>query len=188
MKKKILFVFSLYVGGAVYATEWNYGENLLVEPPRKEKYDMYVKSQEGWDSTLWQSKISGAADTFTVNVFRGMEMKPREYREIQDKPGREACQEFETTVTDDSIANGYSSLFWQTACEIDGVEINILQRAIAGKDSFYHVRKSWKSPVSEQDMEYWKGHIGSVTVCDTRGENSPCPSGYTKVEGESPNQ
>lgn len=187
MKKRAFLVMNLFLAQASCATEWNFAENLLVEPPPQEEYDIYVKSEDGWNSTLWQSKTNGSADTFTVNVFSDMEMSPQDYREIQDKPGREACEKFETTVTDRSKVNGYSSLIWETTCEIGNVKIRILQKAIAGKDSFYHIRKSWKKPVSELHIKHWEQRIIEVNVCDTRGDESPCPSGYTKVEDDHAN-
>ena len=75
--------------------------------------------------------------------------------------------------------NGYQSLFWETTCILNGTPIQVLQLAISGNDSLYHIRKLWQFKVSDSDYSDWKEQMIQISVCDTRKKHKmkhPCPS------------
>jgi len=156
------------------------GENLLVKSPSSEVYKAYYKEKGGLKSTTWASIESSTKDTFTVNILSGSHSDLDRFRGIQDKPGKEACSKFDSKDIDDIDRNGYKSMFWETTCTLDGVFVQILQLAISGNDSLYHIRKLWHIPVDNIVYSEWKEHMNQISVCDTRRKkkkNHPCPSG-----------
>ena len=117
------------------------GENLLVKSPNNIDYKGYHKESGGLESTTWISNENGTKDTFTVNILSENRLDLGQFRDIQDKPGREACSEFNSSDINESERNGYKSLFWQTSCNLDDASIRIIQLATRGRDSLYHLRK-----------------------------------------------
>lgn len=115
------------------------GENLLVKPPNNIDYKGYHKESGGLESTTWISNENGTKDTFTVNILSGNRLDLGQFRDIQDKPGREACSEFSSVDINDLERNGYKSLFWETSCTLNNTSIRTIQLAILGRDSLYHL-------------------------------------------------
>ena len=53
-------------------------------------------------------------------------------------------------------------MFWETTCTLDGVFGQILQLAISGNDSLYHIRKLWHIPVDNIVYSAWKEHMNQI--------------------------
>ena len=159
---------------------WPFGESLVVEPPlNNSSYAPYTKTEQGWKSSLWQSKTHGGGDSFVVNVINLGEGDVDEFRLSQDFPGKKSCNIFESDTISTKDRNGYKSLFWETNCDLGNLKVKTLQIVIIGNDKLYHIRKLWKRPVSNEEYQNWKNHIDKASVCDTR-KNS-CPKGYRKA-------
>ena len=164
------------------ASEWFEGENLLTNPVLDaSEYEQLRKDEPGWKSRLWQRK-DDPGDTYVVNIVEGGRTNLAKFRKSQDLPGQQACQSFTSDLLSDDKRNGYKAIFWETKCEIGEAEIKSLQMAIAGRDSLYHVRKLWKSPVKSEVFEMWKSELSEISLCDTRKKKHPCPEGFTRED------
>lgn len=164
------------------ASEWFEGENLLTNPiPNVSEYEEYSKNEPGWTSRLWQRK-GDEGDTFVVNIVEGGRANLKKFRESQDLPGQQSCQSFSSDLLSDEKRNGYKSVSWETYCQIGESEITSIQLAIAGRDSLYHVRKLWKSPVNSEVKNVWEAEIAKISLCDTRKKKHPCPEGYSRQD------
>ena len=182
MKRQIPFVFLIVFPSLVLSSEWIEGENLLTNPiPFSEDYQLYSKEEPGWVSRLWKNKENDG-DSFVVNVVEGRVTNLAKFRDSQDAPAKGACSSFSSNVINDEDRNEYKSVFWETSCTIDNVEITSLQLAIGGRDSLYHVRKLWKAPVEDDVRETWVDEISQITLCDTRKKKHSCPEGFEKVD------
>lgn len=182
-------VVSVILGLTLWATRpvqagWPPGENLLTPfQPSTEEWEVWQKEEEGLYSVLWQKKGAGLNDSYAVSVMNGYKKSLSKFRETQDEPGKEHCKAFESQIIEGSPTNGYSRLIWSTRCSgEDGFVAITLQVALQGHDSFYHVQKIWRSEVSEQEMGVWRERLSSVSVCDTRKPESPCPEGFDRVQ------
>jgi len=154
------------------------GENLLVKPPKDSEYKGYHKESGGLKSTTWISNENGTRDTFTVNILSGNRLDLEQFRDIQDKPGKEACSEFSSLNINDSERNGYKSLLWETTCTLNDTPIQIIHLALLGRDSLYHARKLWRIPVEPDIYSRWQKEMEKISVCDTRWNRKkkhPCP-------------
>ena len=113
-----------------------------------------------------------------MNILSGNRLDLGQFRDIQDKPGREACSEFNSLDINESERNGYKSLFWETSCNLDDASIRIIQLAIRGRDSLYHLRKLRHVPVEPDIYSLWQKKMEKISVCDTRWNRKkkhPCP-------------
>jgi len=161
------------------------GENLLVKPPKTSEYKGFHKESGGLKSTTWISNENSTKDTFTVNILSGNRLDLERFRDIQDQPGREACSEFSSLDINDLERNGYKSLFWETSCTLNDTSIRIIQLAILGRDSLYHLRKLWRIPVEADIYSSWRKKMEEISVCDTRWNRKkkhPCPKDLSKVD------
>ena len=161
------------------------GENLLVKPPDNSDYKGYHKESGGLKSTTWISNENGTKDSFTDSILSENRLDLGQFRDIQDKPGREACSEFNSLDINESERNGYKSLFWETSCNLDDASIRIIQLAIRGRDSLYHLRKLWHVPVEPDIYLLWQKKMEEISVCDTRWNRKkkhPCPEDLSKVD------
>lgn len=185
MKRAALFflLFPLVVIPLAQA-DWFPGENLLTSfIPSTEEWEALEKKEEGLYTRLWQKKGADLSDSYSVSVILGLEEKLSEFRDNQDAPGKKSCVIFESEVLDQSPVNGYSRLMWRTRCGgKNGFVASILQVAIQGRDSFYHVQKIWRVDVSEQEMALWRERLSSTSVCDTRDPERPCPKEFQRVQ------
>jgi hypothetical protein len=182
MKHQISLAFLIVLPTLALASDWFKGENLLTNPiPFSEEYELYSKEESGWISRLWKNKENDG-DTYVVNIVEDRRPNLTKFRDSQDAPGKKACSSFSSAVINDDERNGYESVFWETNCMINDVQITSLQLAIAGRDSLYHVRKLWKSSVENDVKENWKDEISQISLCDTRKKKHPCPEGFEKVD------
>jgi hypothetical protein len=182
-KSTLLFLLSPFFVIPL-AQAWFPGENLLTPfMPASEEWEAFEKNEEGFQSRLWQRKGAGLSDSYAISVFSGVEKKLSEFRESQDAPGEKHCKTFKSDVLDESPTNGYSRLMWRTRCAgKDGFVASILQVAVQGRDSFYHVQKIWRADVAEQELALWRERLSAISVCDTRDPNRPCPEGFERIQ------
>lgn len=183
-----LVAFILALIPAVGAA-WTRGENLLtIFVPSDEEWVAYVKSDGDLKSNLWKRKGAGESDSYAVSTIHKYKQDLAAFRKAQDAPGQEHCDRFVSETLDETPTNGYPRLLWRTRCENDdGFTASILQVAVQGRDSFYHIQKTWRAEVSDAEFTTWRDLLQAVSVCDTRRKEQPCPEGFQRV-GELSNQ
>lgn len=110
-----------------------------------------------------------------TTIARGKKIGAAEFRDFDDSLGKKNCATFETTLISDAPTNGYPALLWKTRCAQTNRTTITLARFISGNDAAYIVRKSWLFAPSEADIKTWQEYLESVSACDTRGKDHPCP-------------
>jgi hypothetical protein len=186
MKKATLalLLFPLFALSLAQA-DWSPGENLMIPfSPSTDTWEASDKQQEGFHSRLWQRKGAGLDDSYAISVVTGLEIDLAAFRQIQDDPGTKHCKTFTSDTLDETPVNGYSRLMWRTRCrDKDGFLASMLQVVIQGHDNFYHVQKIWRRvEVPETEMTSWRERLASISVCDTRDSNRPCPGDHKPVD------
>ena len=86
----------------------------------------------------------------------GNRLDLEQFRDIQDKPGREACSKFDSSDINESVRNGYKSLFWETTSN----NTTGYSRAVCIICESYGM---FQYPISIGQKEMEK-----IFVCDTR--------------------
>ena len=166
------------------ADEWYDGENLITPYSKLYKdWIPYVKSGENERSKMWQHPEKGFSDSYVVTIRNAFQMDLKEYRSIQDAPGRSKCKPFTSVVLKSPKINGFESMLWATNCKTaNNKQSSMVHMAIQGKDSFYHIQKIWKYKTDGKVMKKWWDQIALAYLCDTRDPKKPCPSGFKKVK------
>jgi hypothetical protein len=168
----------------VSADEFYKGENLITPYELDgSKWEVLKKEEGSLKSMMWRSKEKGMADAYVVNIQNGNKSKLKRVRKIQDDPGRKACGSFESIDLEAIPNKNYKSQMWRTVCvNGDNFKAQILQLAIKGKDSVYHLQKIWRGSTSDTEINEWIDTFKKVYVCDTRVKGKECPVGYSKVK------
>lgn len=166
-------------------SDWHPGENLVTPfQPDSSEWTAYRKEVAGLKSRMWR-KESEPQEMYAVSLISDADFTLEGFRERQDASGWEHCASFSSDIVSEEDVNGYPQLTWQTLCNrSDGRDAVVLQKAIIGNDKLYHVQKVWLSEPAEEAVSDWRERIADVVVCDTRGEEHPCPEGYERVESE----
>jgi hypothetical protein len=166
------------------ARPWPAGENPVIETPAltSDEWSVFSKQEGPSRSRLWQSKARGTDDVFVVTTIRLGSIEPRVFRDVQDGPGRESCDRFESIDLVRKESDGLPAELWRTECFLAGeLATQIVQVVIVGRESLYHVQKVWKGAVPEAGRADWIERISSVYICDTRGIGRPCPANVELV-------
>lgn len=162
---------------------WSPGENLITPAFPSEEWEVLEKRDGAVYSRLWQKKGRGFDDSYVVTVISGYEEELVNFRNKQDAPGRANCERFESDILEELPANGYSRQVWLTRCVgKDGFNASILHVAIQGRESFYHIQKTWRFDVPEGDLLLWQERLITISVCDTRDPERSCPEGYNRAQ------
>lgn len=180
---RLVLVAVLLAATPAPGTAWTRGENLLTTfIPSEEEWVAYVKSEGNLKSNFWRRKGAEQDDSYAVSVIHKFKQDLSGFRQTQDAPGQEHCDRFVSETLDETPTNGYPRLMWQTLCESDdGFTASLLQVAIQGRDSFYHIQKIWRVGVSDAEVTSWRELLQAVSVCDTRRKEQPCPEGFRRV-------
>lgn len=182
--KHILFLALAALSLSAFSDEFYKGENLITPYEMdSDKWEVLKKVEGSFKSMMWRSKEKGMADAYVVNIQEGDKSKLKKVRKVQDAPGKKSCQSFEAIDLDLIPNKNYESIMWRTVCS-NGADFKaqILQLAIKGKDSIYHIQKIWRGEVPEDEINNWVETFRKVYVCDTREKDKRCPSGYEKVK------
>lgn len=181
-------LLAISILAAFPALGWHRGENLLTTfVPSANEWIAYEMTEGNFESGLWKKKGAEDTDWYSVSLIRKHKQEVAAFRAIQDAPGRESCDRFESQTLDETLTNGYPRLMWRTLCEDDeGYTASILHVAIQGRDSFYHVQRIWRSEVPDGDLAEWQALLQSTDLCDTRRKKQKCPEGFERLEPGSP--
>ncbi len=74
------------------------------------------------------------------------------------------------------MINGYDAISWKSTCELGKLTITSIEMAIMGNDHFYHLRKLWKFPISDEKVSEWQMLLSQTSVCDTTNNQHACPA------------
>jgi hypothetical protein len=188
MSKKHVFECAILV---LIIACWNYpsrawaqpkDENLLVTMPSGFKVGSQA-SRNGMNMQEWVPQAETVDDwteMVTVQIFLG--------RQNLDGPGflsnigqqwQATCLGSKPNAIHSGTVNGYPVSMLLLNCPTNpktGKPETTLFRAIKGADSFYLVQKAFRSNPSQDQIAEAAKFLGTVSVCDTRSGDHPCPS------------
>ena len=178
---KLKFVaLALLVPSLAIADELVVGENLITKfGPEFSDYDHYqpfTMKEHGTYFKLWKSKTHGFSDHYAINISPIEDKTLAGFKTSQDEPADRTCKSHSSSQADEKVINGYNAISWQNICELDDLTITSLQITIMGEDKFYHMRKLWKIPVTDEKIVEWQDLLNRTNVCNTTKSNHACPS------------
>ena len=179
MKLNFALLF-LLIPSITFSAQLEVGENLLTDfGPEFSDYDNYQPFSMKEHNTyfqLWKSKTRGFSDHYAINIglLEGKTLKG--FKASQDEPADRTCKTHTSSKAKEFLINGYKAITWNSKCVLDELTITSLQLAIIGDDNFYHLRKLWKIPVTNEKVIEWENLLSTTSVCNTTDDKHICPS------------
>ena len=179
MKLNFALLF-LLIPSITFSAQLEVGENLLTNfGPEFSDYDNYQPFSMKEHNTyfqLWKSKTRGFSDHYAINIglLEGKTLKG--FKASQDEPADRTCKTHTSSKAKEFLINGYKAITWNSKCVLDELTITSLQLAIIGDDNFYHLRKLWKIPVTNEKVIEWENLLSTTSVCNTTDDKHICPS------------
>ena len=168
MKLNFALLF-LLIPSITFSAQLEVGENLLTNfGPEFSDYDNYQPFSMKEHNTyfqLWKSKTRGFSDHYAINIglLEGKTLKG--FKASQDEPADRTCKTHTSSKAKEFLINGYKAITWNSKCVLGELTITSLQLAIIGDDNFYHLRKLWKIPVTNEKVIEWENLLSSTSVC-----------------------
>ena len=164
MKLNFALLF-LLIPSITFSAQLEVGENLLTNfGPEFSDYDNYQPFSMKEHNTyfqLWKSKTRGFSDHYAINIglLEGKTLKG--FKASQDEPADRTCKTHTSSKAKEFLINGYKAITWNSKCVLGELTITSLQLAIIGDDNFYHLRKLWKIPVTNEKVIEWENLLSS---------------------------
>ena len=179
MKLNFALLF-LLIPSITFSAQLEVGENLLTNfGPEFSDYDNYQPFSMKEHNTyfqLWKSKTRGFSDHYAININPIEEKTLIGFKVSQDEPADRTCKTHTSSKAKEFLINGYKAITWNSKCVLGELTITSLQLAIIGDDNFYHLRKLWKIPVTNEKVIEWENLLSTTSVCNTTDDKHICPS------------
>lgn len=155
-------------------------ENLITEfGPDFSDYDMYqpfTMDEHNTYTQVWRSKERGFSDHYAITIVDADGQSLDSFKTTQDESIGRICLKNEATPVEQKTINGYQAMTWTNTCEQEKLTITSIELAIMGNARFYHLRKLWKIPVTDEKVNEWQTLLSHTNVCDTENANHACPA------------
>jgi hypothetical protein len=173
----IFSFFALLILSACSTTQAGFrDENILLNLPIPESGWAFGSGKKnGDDVEVWAKE----REWLRVDILhgRGRQM-PEQFQSGVDEAARKnLTKDFESTALKKGFVNNYPMILWQTSATLNnGSKIFSLFLYIEGNDAGYWVNRRWLNlSVSQTDKELWVKYLSSISVCDSRSAEHPCP-------------
>jgi hypothetical protein len=151
-------------------------ENILLNLPIPESgWTFRPGKKDGDDVEVWAKE----REWFRVDILhgRGRQIPERFQSGVDEAARKNLTKDFESTVLKKGFVNNYPMMLWQTSATLNsGSKVFNLFLYIEGNDAGYWVNRRWLNlDVSQADKESWIKYLSSISVCDSRSTEHPCP-------------
>ncbi|MBT3506003.1 MAG: hypothetical protein HN475_09630 [Piscirickettsiaceae bacterium] len=173
---------ALLIPSLILADDLEPGEKLMTEfGPEFSDYGMYQPFTMNEHDTyfrIWKSVDRGFSDHYAVNIGKIEKTTTTldSFKASQDEPAQRTCQAHTSSPAEKTMINGYDAISWKSTCELGKLTITSIEMAIMGNDHFYHLRKLWKFPISDEKVSEWQMLLSQTSVCDTTNNQHACPA------------
>jgi hypothetical protein len=116
----------------------------------------------------------------TVQVLRGTSADGDQLAEQVKSGWTGVCAGSTVERRDAGTVNGYPWVLWHFGCPMNpqtGKPEAMWLKAVRGADALYVVQQAHRALPSDELEARAVEYLGSVSVCDTRGPEHPCPAG-----------
>lgn len=155
-------------------------ENLITQfGPEFSDYNMYqpyTMDEHNNYTQIWRSKERGFSDHYAINIVTSHGKSLDDFKTQQLASVERICLSHTKTPVTEKVVNGYDMITWSHTCEQEKLTITSIEMAIMGNDRFYHLRKLWKFPVTDDKVAEWQNLLGQTSVCDANNSNHTCPA------------
>lgn len=178
--KSTLAAIALLIAPLSYADGLTSGENLITQfGPEFSDYDKYrpfTMDEHDNYTQLWRSIERGFSDHYSINIVNASGKTLDGFKTAQAEQIERICLSHHSTPVEHKVINGYQAISWQNSCEQEKLTITSIELAIMGNESFYHLRKLWKIPVTNDKVTEWQALLSQTSICDTTQKQHSCPA------------
>ena len=151
-------------------------ENILLNLPIPESgWTFGSGKKNGDDVEVWAKE----GEWLRIDILHGRgRQTPEQFQSGVDEAARKnLTKDFESTILKKGFVNNYPMILWQTSATLNsGSKVFSLFLYIEGNDAGYWVNRRWLNlDVSQADKESWVKYLSSISVCDSRSAEHPCP-------------
>jgi hypothetical protein len=161
-------------------------ENLLAAVPDGYKIDFHDKNARMLVDEMvpLRETVHDWTEMVTVQIYFGLtDVAPARMKDDIEKRWFDACANAQSHPVASAVENGYPVSAWWLTCPLNGTtgkpEFTWF-KAIQGHDSFYVVQKAFKFAPTQGQVDVWLRYLKTVSVCDSRLADRPCPAGAIK--------
>jgi len=115
----------------------------------------------------------------TTHAFLGRTASSERFQIAMASAWLELCRDGAVARVTQGTENGYAFSIWSQSCPLNpvtGQPESTWTKAIEGNDGFYLVQKSFRFEPSDAQVQESIAYLGSVTLCDPRLPDRPCPT------------
>lgn len=181
MLRRLLCLLVLLLPSPVLAQGFAPGEHVLMPLP-----DGFVLGNRAEDDTGMLAEylpegegIEAWSQLVTLRVFRQLGgADPVAFHSRMAQALEAACPNSVNQEVTSGIEAGTPFHLVLGGCHnspVTGGEEWFLSKVMAGQDALYLVQGAWRGPVTDEQLVFWSQFLSSVTICDTRRDDAPCP-------------
>lgn len=139
-----------------------------------DNYQPFTMSEHKTYFQVWKSKTRGFSDHYAINIAEIEDKTLESFKNTQDEAAKRNCVKQHNSNEQAKVVNGYHTLSWTNVCELEKMTVTSIQYTIMGDDKFYHLRKLWKMPVSEEKVTEWENILSQTNVCNNKTTEHAC--------------
>ena len=181
LKAAALSLAALVSAGAASAAGFQ-DENLLVSIPQGFELGDQGQSGPGSDIAEYIPKgetVNDWSRMVTVQVFHNLKaFDPDRFAEVIRTRGPASCPGEDGVLVKRGREHGYAFSIWLFTCPLNpqtGKPETFYNKLISGADALYSVQYSFRSALNRDAAPSTVSFLDSVSVCDTRLADRPCP-------------
>jgi len=174
-------LIALAIAGTASAAGFQ-GETLLVSIPAPFKLGDQGHSGPGSDIAEYIPKgetVDQWSRMVTVQVFHNLKaFDPDRFAETIRDHGPASCPGEQGVLVKHGRERGYAASLWLFTCPLNpqtGKPETFYDKLISGADALYSVQYSFRSTLPRDAIPSTTAFLDSVSVCDTRLPDRPCP-------------
>ena len=158
-------------------------ENLIVPIPQG--FQLGDQGQSGPGSDIAEyiptgQTVNAWSRMVTVQVFHNLKaFDPDRFAETIRDRGPASCPGEQGVLVKHGQEHGYTVALWLFTCPLNpqtGKPETFYDKLISGADALYSVQSSFRSMLPRDAISPTMAYLDSVSVCDTRLPDRPCPT------------
>jgi hypothetical protein len=122
----------------------------------------------------------------TERIFRSRNLSDAEtYQSTMLSEWKGACPGGDGRQLSNVKENGYGVSYWSFNCPLNpktNLSESMIRKVVVGKDAMYEVQYAFRKPEAPELIQSALTFLQTVSVCDTRTPEHPCPAGLKPVE------
>jgi hypothetical protein len=173
---------ALLLGAAVASSQTlTAGENLVFSPPQDFRVGFTASHDNGVMTEYVPDgqTVDDWAQMVTVQIFHGATVDAAGFLQEVGSLYMGHCPGTSAKGVFTGQSNGYVVSMLLLKCPNNpktGKPETTAFRVIRGRDALYSVQHAWRAVASDPEVEVAMHALATVTVCDTRTAEHPCPS------------